>query len=98
MSRKEFRMVKGDNRSSPWTRVDRVTVAVWLAVMTVIAILPVFGLLADIRRVGWGAATMAFECFAAIRTIQVRRYFCTEFELWGFAATYAVFFALFQWR
>lgn len=89
-------MVEGDNRSSLWTRVDKVAAAVWLAVMVVIAILPFFGLPGDIRRVGWGMATIAYGCFGVVRTIQVKRYFCTALELWGIAITYSIFFALFQ--
>lgn len=89
-------MVEGDNRSSLWTRVDKVAAAVWLAVMVVIAILPFFGLTGDIRRVGWGMATIAYECFVVVRTIQVKRYFCTALDLCGIALTYSIFFVYFQ--
>lgn len=89
-------MVEGNNRSSLWTRVDKVAAAVWLAVMVVIAILPFFGLPEDIRRVGWGIATIAYGCFGVVRTIQVKRYFCTFLDLWGIAITYSIFFVYFQ--
>ena len=84
-------MGESANASSLWTRIDKMAAAIWL-----IAVLPFFGFPEGVRRVGWGIATIAYECFVVVRTIQVKRYFCTALDLCGIALTYSIFFVYFQ--
>lgn len=89
-------MSESANASSLWTRIDKMAAAIWLIVVVAIAVLPFFGFPEGVRRVGWGIATIAYECFVVVRTIQVKRYFCTALDLCGIALTYSIFFVCFQ--